>query len=420
MEINSQDNARWRFRMDPMVPVGAAHPGNQMRFGGFEGDGRNFYPNVYQGSGISQVPGLSPEGVWSQNQNSPYFQNPQTQSPMYFVPSTSQTANQGSPSQQRVYMAMDMPQGVPVQVAPLQAATSSHPTGHMVGHQTNEVLPAQHQPFRNISRKASLNKEDVASLDNVGFEGETPSGVLSRSDSLRGQAEDQGSVLGDPSPQPEALVPNVPSAVSVGSGSNQTPTFKPPRSPSAAHFSRKEKTPLSALSQGSEKKSTQKDRALWNTALEHLKKGDLTEAYKLAVQSGDGGLLVRLMGRTGPVLGELEGMIRREVLGMLLTMVEQNEHMDYILPWMRQVNFPVFPSLFLHLDLIIFLFDFLFQLAELEDEKAPDFQGLNIPREIQLRTVAVLRAYSDGNSASGWIGAMSGQLASQLSASWRV
>lgn len=128
----------------------------------------------------------------------------------------------------------------------------------------------------------------------------------------------------------------------------------------------------------------------WSNAAELLRLGNVDEAYKKGVRTRDMSILVRLMGRTGPRLGELQQQTAVEVLRSLLTLLERNEHMDYVLPWMRQ-------------------------LVELAlDDEAGD---LDLSWEMKVHTVSTLRAHSQAASIN-WTGQMAGQLAEKLLSVW--
>lgn len=76
---------------------------------------------------------------------------------------------------------------------------------------------------------------------------------------------------------------------------------------------------------------------LWSQAIEHVQAGDVESAYKDVLCSGDELMLVRLMNKTGPVLGQLCSTTANEMLRTVGQLLRQQSFIDFSLPWIQQV-----------------------------------------------------------------------------------
>eukprot|EP00271_Cylindrocystis_brebissonii_P020396 TRINITY_DN6734_c0_g1_i1.p1 TRINITY_DN6734_c0_g1~~TRINITY_DN6734_c0_g1_i1.p1 ORF type:complete len:493 (-),score=55.03 TRINITY_DN6734_c0_g1_i1:180-1478(-) len=149
----------------------------------------------------------------------------------------------------------------------------------------------------------------------------------------------------------------------------------------------------------------------WSSMAKNLRRGNVGEPYTKAVQLGDEVLLVKLMGRTGPILSHLEPGTRHGVLREILQMLEQRKNLDYALPWLRQ-------------------------LAELAEEEAHEDQEPQqcqdghpsgslgstwVPLSTRLELVAALHAIAlDTASTPNWNVHMARNLATKLTKAWHI
>lgn len=76
---------------------------------------------------------------------------------------------------------------------------------------------------------------------------------------------------------------------------------------------------------------------LWSRAMESVRSGDLDVAYSEILGSNDELLLVRLMGRTGPVLEQLGTATVSQLMGCIKQFLQQQSFLDCIIPWLQQV-----------------------------------------------------------------------------------
>ena len=76
---------------------------------------------------------------------------------------------------------------------------------------------------------------------------------------------------------------------------------------------------------------------LWSRAMENVRSGDLDAAYLEILGSGDELLLVRMMGRTGPVLQQLSPSTALQLVRTIKHLLQQQSFLDCILPWFQQV-----------------------------------------------------------------------------------
>lgn len=76
---------------------------------------------------------------------------------------------------------------------------------------------------------------------------------------------------------------------------------------------------------------------LWSRAMESVRSGDLDVAYSEILGSNDDLLLVRLMGRTGPVLEQLGVATASQLIGCIKQFLQQQSFLDCIIPWLQQV-----------------------------------------------------------------------------------
>jgi len=79
---------------------------------------------------------------------------------------------------------------------------------------------------------------------------------------------------------------------------------------------------------------------LWSRAMENVRSGDLNGAYVEILGSSDELLLVRLMGRTGPVLEQLSAATVSQLMSSIKQFLQQQSFLDCIIPWIQQVPFP--------------------------------------------------------------------------------
>ena len=77
---------------------------------------------------------------------------------------------------------------------------------------------------------------------------------------------------------------------------------------------------------------------LWSRAMENVRSGDAEVAYAEILGSNDELLLVRLMGRTGPVLEQLGAGTVAQLLGRIKRFLQQQSFLDCIIPWIQQVS----------------------------------------------------------------------------------
>ncbi|GAQ80762.1 ARM repeat superfamily protein [Klebsormidium nitens] len=78
----------------------------------------------------------------------------------------------------------------------------------------------------------------------------------------------------------------------------------------------------------------------WSAAQEWLRHGKVEEAYMEVLSLGDELQLIRLLGRTGPVLFQLTPPTAAEVISILAVLLKQESFLDVILPWMHQLADP--------------------------------------------------------------------------------
>jgi hypothetical protein len=76
---------------------------------------------------------------------------------------------------------------------------------------------------------------------------------------------------------------------------------------------------------------------LWSRAMENVRSGDVEVAYAEILGSSDELLLVRLMGRTGPVLEQLSAATVAQLMGRIKQFLQQQSFLDCIIPWIQQV-----------------------------------------------------------------------------------
>jgi hypothetical protein len=76
---------------------------------------------------------------------------------------------------------------------------------------------------------------------------------------------------------------------------------------------------------------------MWSRAMESVRSGDLDLAYGEILGSNDELLLVRLMGRTGPVLDQLGAATVSQLMGSIKQFLQQQSFLDCIIPWLQQV-----------------------------------------------------------------------------------
>lgn len=76
---------------------------------------------------------------------------------------------------------------------------------------------------------------------------------------------------------------------------------------------------------------------LWSRAMENVRSGDVEVAYAEILGINDELLLVRLMGRTGPVLEQLGATTVAELMGRIKQFLQQQSFLDCIIPWIQQV-----------------------------------------------------------------------------------
>lgn len=103
---------------------------------------------------------------------------------------------------------------------------------------------------------------------------------------------------------------------------------------------------------------------LWSRAMESVRSGDLDVAYVDILLSGDELLLVRLMGRTGPVLQQLSPGTAMQLMSSIKRFLQQQSFLDCIIPWIQQVRYLSFTSqygLLYYIDDVIELFFKIYQ-----------------------------------------------------------
>jgi hypothetical protein len=76
----------------------------------------------------------------------------------------------------------------------------------------------------------------------------------------------------------------------------------------------------------------------WKAAISFLDAGDINNAFKSVLQSNDATQLIRLMGRTGPVLDNLDRPVRDAILGRVANFVTDGVFLDSVLPWVQQMT----------------------------------------------------------------------------------
>eukprot|EP00899_Mesostigma_viride_P028593 jgi/Mesvir1/8919/Mv14204-RA.1 len=75
----------------------------------------------------------------------------------------------------------------------------------------------------------------------------------------------------------------------------------------------------------------------WAAALDLLREGRLEEAYRRVLAEQDELLLVRLMGRTGPVIRQLGAATAVSVVAAVVHLLRQNSFVEAVLPWLEQL-----------------------------------------------------------------------------------
>ncbi|KAJ7541735.1 hypothetical protein O6H91_10G073900 [Diphasiastrum complanatum] len=132
---------------------------------------------------------------------------------------------------------------------------------------------------------------------------------------------------------------------------------------------------------------------LWSQVMEDLHLGDIDSAYEQVLCAGDELLLVRLMGKTGPVLDQLSGGTVSEVLHSVTLFVQQQSFLDCVLPWVQQV-----------LDLI--------------RTNGPDY--LNVTTDIKKELVLALHEGSTMDHSESLLAITMLKLARKLGISWSI
>lgn len=80
---------------------------------------------------------------------------------------------------------------------------------------------------------------------------------------------------------------------------------------------------------------------LWSRAMESVRSGDLNGAYVEILGSNDELLLVRLMGRTGPVLDQLSTTTVSQLMGSIKQFLQQQSFLDCIILGSSRYHVPI-------------------------------------------------------------------------------
>eukprot|EP00898_Chlorokybus_atmophyticus_P005999 jgi/Chlat1/63/Chrsp1S03030 len=75
----------------------------------------------------------------------------------------------------------------------------------------------------------------------------------------------------------------------------------------------------------------------WSDIMEHLAASRLNEAYTIVAETKDDFQLVRLIGRTGPILHQLSIDVAVEIVTALVQLTRQSSFVESILPWFAQL-----------------------------------------------------------------------------------
>ncbi|KAG0582542.1 hypothetical protein KC19_3G067800 [Ceratodon purpureus] len=130
---------------------------------------------------------------------------------------------------------------------------------------------------------------------------------------------------------------------------------------------------------------------MWSRAMESVRSGDLDQAYGEIIGSNDELLLVRLMGRTGPVLDQLGAATVSQLMGSIKQFLQQQSFLDCVIPWLQQVS-------------------------DLVSSKGPNALGLM--GEAKKDLVFALQEATSMEYAQSWMGAKIAELAEHLGNAW--
>ncbi|CAI5461477.1 unnamed protein product [Closterium sp. Yama58-4] len=133
----------------------------------------------------------------------------------------------------------------------------------------------------------------------------------------------------------------------------------------------------------------------WAVALDELKAGGFEGAYKEVLKAADAGAMVRLMGRTGPVLGHLSPDTGAEVIRRMVELLIRGTSVEYLLPWVRQL-----------LDIVT-------------DESSLPYgaEGPAVDGHLKQHVLAALQQVVSGDGGS-WVGRSAGDYRRQLADAW--
>lgn len=130
---------------------------------------------------------------------------------------------------------------------------------------------------------------------------------------------------------------------------------------------------------------------LWSRAMESARAGELDVAYADIIGSNDELLLVRLMGRTGPVMEQLSDSTVTHLICSIKQFLQQQSFLDCIIPWIQQV-----------LDLV--------------SSNGPDALGLSGDTKKDL--VFALQEATTKEYAESWMASKIAELAEQMGSIW--
>ncbi|KAI9115736.1 hypothetical protein K1719_013405 [Acacia pycnantha] len=132
----------------------------------------------------------------------------------------------------------------------------------------------------------------------------------------------------------------------------------------------------------------------WSNAMDALQVDDIDSAYAEVLSTGDDFLLVKLMDRSGPVIGLLSNEVACEILHAIGQFLLEQNLFDVCLSWIQQ-------------------------LLEIVSENGPDTFG--IPMELKKEILLNLHeASSSIDTAEDWEGVPPDQLLLQLASAWGI
>ena len=76
-----------------------------------------------------------------------------------------------------------------------------------------------------------------------------------------------------------------------------------------------------------------KEEIEWKKALKHIGDGKINEAYSCVLAKHDDLLLIRLIGRTGIVIEQLDSHNTECLVKRMLDLIGSREFVDFLLPW---------------------------------------------------------------------------------------